>query len=118
MKIRPYTPDDLGQVVEMAKKYKHPLDLRHQISSGVVENNGKIVGYGWIEPIIVAEMFLDGKKSERVQALDLLHRQALIQTALARFDQLYAFCKDSDFADVMKKHYSYQTCDRILVREV
>lgn len=116
LKIRPANLADLKWLERVAD---FPLNRNRIISEAVIDKDGKPVAYGSLKPFMNADMVIDGLSiREKVSALDLLHRQAITQTVLARFDQLYVFC-DEDFADILKKHYGYRDCvGKVLVRDL
>lgn len=114
--IRPFQEQYLEWLMKVAD---FPLNRHRAVAEAVVEKNGIPVAYGSLKPFMNADMVVDGLKiREKIEAIDLLHRQAITQTDLARFDQLYVFC-DENFAKILRKHYGYRDCvGRILVRDL
>jgi len=91
------------------------------VIDAVVEQDGKIIGYGQTRLFAEAMLFLDKSCStrERVKALKLLMSEALRGTERAGIEQLYCFIKEPSFATLISKHFSFEIIEKgeLLLRE-
>lgn len=96
---------------------------RSAIIDAVVEDNGKIIGYGQVKLFAEAMLFLDKSAPlrSRVVALKKLMLEAFRGTEQAGIKEMYAFINDPDFALLIQKHFRFYAADKpgeLLVKEL
>jgi hypothetical protein len=96
---------------------------RSSIVDAVVEDNGKIVGYGQVKLFAEAMLFLDKSASlrSRVNAFRMLILEGFRGTERAGIQEIYAFVTDPDFALIMQKHFKFYQADKpgeLLIKEL
>jgi hypothetical protein len=96
---------------------------RSAVVDAVVEDNGKIVGYGQVKLFAEAMLFLDKSASlrSRVRALQMLMLEAFRGTEQAGLSEIYAFINDPDFALLIQKHFRFYVADKpgeLLIKEL
>lgn len=96
---------------------------RTAIIDAVVEDRGRIIGYGQVKVFAEAMLFLDKSASlrARVTALRLLMLEAFRGTEQAGIQELYAFINDPDFSLLIQKHFGFSATDKpgeLLIKEL
>lgn len=107
MIIRRPKDDDIIEFKRIAASYDHNPLVSSCETAALVEENGKIAGFGVTRAIIEAVFYSDGNSKERTLALRKLLSQALRDADKLGFNQLYVFV-DSEFANILKKHFGFE----------
>jgi hypothetical protein len=125
MKIRPIRDGDLKQIDDIYQrchqgKIQLP-SLSNQITSAVVEIQGRVVGFGIVKAFAEAIMLLDTQelRVHRIHAMDLLMLEAFRGCASAQVEQVHVAIHDERLEKILKKHYGYDNrVGTILYREI
>jgi hypothetical protein len=82
-------------------------DLSHVSSIYVVEDDGQILGFGTLQPILEATIVLDQKATmqEKMSALRLLQQKAEQEVGDG---QIHIFVQAKKFLNLMKKRFGYK----------
>lgn len=114
MKLRDFKRSDIEPIDQIWQAH-HSTDFsvpdrRNMICEAVVENDGRVIGYGQVKLFAEAMMILDldASRREKVVALQLLLGHAFAGANQARLNQMYAFIKDPDFALLLEKHFGFE----------
>jgi len=127
MKLRCFTWDDVPAISKIWEDHHSDYyglpNRRSSIIDAVVEDQGKIIGYGQVKLFAEAMLFLDKSAPlrSRVNAFRMLILEGFRGTEQAGIQELYAFCADPDFALIMQKHFRFFKADRpgeLLVKEL
>jgi hypothetical protein len=125
--LRAYQPSDLAAISKIWEDHHSSFyglpDRRAAVIDAVVENDGKIIGYGQVRLFAEAMLFLDmdAPLRSRIQALQQLMREAFRGTERAGLREIYAFIQDPDFSLLMQKHFHFVAADKpgeLLVKEL
>lgn len=73
----------------------------------VVEHEGELIGFGAVQQLFEAIMFLDKSKpvADRVEAIGLMQEQAEAECD----GQIHAFVQDDTFANFLKRRLGYKS---------
>jgi len=109
---RVLSPKDLERIREIHRKYHNfPFSNPHfNVGSSVVENEeGLIVGAGYLRPIVEAIMYLDLSQSSRtkVEALRLMIRDGIKFADSMHLPEIHLFAEDDKFREILKKHFDF-----------
>ena len=126
MIVRQYNPRlDAVPIHEVWRKY-HDTDfsipaVENVLTTPIVYEDNKLIAFGMVklfaEAILV--MNLDATTRERVNAMKILFAEAFKACDKANIEQLHVSVTNPDFAEMLKKHYDFRTCEgEILVVEV
>lgn len=84
--------------------------LDKAIYAGVVENEGKVIGFGQTrlttESLMIIDQSLPLKK--KVEILKLIMEAQLVGMAKAGYDETHAFAQNPNFSSILKKHFGYE----------
>lgn len=99
-------PDVASPLIEGENPQWNPLYL----SKGVVEENGHILGAGFVKLTSEAMLILDHDSSahELSRALTEIVLVGEAQTVKHGIGEWHTFVEDSNFANILKKHYGFQ----------
>jgi hypothetical protein len=124
MIIRKYKPEDAPVVDEIYERchkgtFGRP-NLSHVLSAAVIEDEGKVIGFGCIEIIAEAVMILDTDRSvqDRAEMLDQLLNVAKFIARERTFERFYMFPSDEKFIDILVNHFDMTKCSPILSCEL
>ena len=124
MIIRKYKPEDAAAVDEIYERchkgtFGRP-NLSHVLSAAVIEDEGKVIGFGCIEIIAEAVMVLDTDRSvqDRAEMLEQLIEAAKFIARDRTFERFYMFPSDEKFKDILINHFQMNTCSPILSCEL
>lgn len=103
---------DLERIKEIHRQHhSFPFsDPRVNVGSSVVENeNGLIIGCGYLRPIVEAIMYLDLGQSPRVkvEALTKMIHDGIFYADKFGMTELHLFAEDENFKKVLRKHFSF-----------
>ena len=125
MIIRPIRNGDLKKIDEIYQKHHGDRiqmpGLNNQITSAVVENENRIVGFGIVKAFAEAIMMLDlhEMRVNRVRAMDLLMLEAFRGCQEHRIEQVHAVVHTDNLEKILKKHYGYSDrIGKVLYREI
>jgi hypothetical protein len=127
MELRCFSWDDVPAISAIWEKHHSDLcglpNRRTAVVDAVVEDKGKIVGYGQVKLFAEAMLFLDKSASlrSRIGALQLLMREAFRGTEQAGLSEIYAFIAEPEFALLIEKHFHFYSADkpgRLLIKEL
>lgn len=110
MLIRGLSKEDLKNLGHLSFPTDFPLyNLSRALDTYVAVEDNKIIALGQLNPTLELVLMQDKRrsKSERVQALRGLMREAMFLANKAGYPQLEAFVED-DFARILKKHWGFQ----------
>jgi hypothetical protein len=128
MRLRSFRNSDIGPIDEIWRAH-HSQDFsvpdrKNAIIDAVVEDEaGKLVAYGQVRVFAEAQIILDlsATRKDKVQAVILLMHEAFRGVKLAGIEDIYAFIKDPDFAQLIKKHFDFEIVNdpgELLLRRV
>ena len=126
MIVRQYNPRlDAIPIHEVWKKH-HDTDfsipaVENILTAPIVYNDDRLVAFGMVKLFAEAIMVmdLDSNKRDRVNAMKILLMEAFKACNAANIEQLHLSVTNPDFAEMLKKHYDFRTCEgEILVVEV
>ena len=111
IRIDRITPSDVPEI----RKIHDKLDFAWQepclhIGTIVVRAEDKIIGAGFLRPLVEAVMILDpdASRREKAQALYYMMGQAIIDTKATNLKEIHAWVKEPSFVSVLKNHYWYE----------
>jgi hypothetical protein len=125
--LRAYQPSDLAAISKIWEDHHSDYyglpNRKSIIIDAVVEDDGRLIGYGQVRLFAEAMLFLDkdAPLRSRIQALQQLMREAFRGTERAGIREIYAFIQDPDFSLLMQKHFHFKTTDKpgeLLVKEL
>lgn len=76
----------------------------------VVERDSRIIGAGFLRPILEAVMILDKGASLREKSLALrrMIHQAMLDTKSVELNEVHAWVKEPNFKEELIKHYGFE----------
>lgn len=85
-------------------------DVAEAYADIVVEDGGKILGYGQNREITEAIMLLDLSLPLRVRraALSEMIKESLYRASQRGHNQIHSFVQDPNFESALKKHFGYK----------
>lgn len=119
MILRKADKNDEEAVVKIYQDFyseSFPLDLSNTLNH-VVADNGKIVGFGWLQVIVEANVILDQNVSDRVkfEALKQIIENGKQVAVSNNFDQLHVFTKEDKFSNILQKHLNFKESHKCLI---
>lgn len=102
--IRPATPEETQRFGQQR---------RGLIQACVVEDEGKVTGYGALMNFLEAQLETSGSRRQRATALRMLMSQAIGVAVSLGAAEVHAFTEDLDFVKVLKKHYGMKEDEEI-----
>jgi|SRR5687767_1131341 len=127
LELRSFRWSDVPEISKIWEEHHSDLyglpNRRSSIVDAVVENDGKIIGYGQVKLFAEAMLFLDKSAPlrARVDAFRMLILEGFRGTEQAGIQEIYAFCADPNFALIMQKHFRFFKADKpgeLLVKEL
>lgn len=124
MIIRKYNPADVEQIQAIYDKHHHGQfgvpNLHKVISSVVVEHNNKIIAYGALEKILEGMMILDLSLPNKIKLEALSHviDSGRVAARLNNYERFYSFPRPESFAQLLVKHFEFESCDSIFHLEL
>lgn len=111
MDLRLAKPSDEDRLVQIYESYyssDFPLDFSKSFAH-VVAENGKILGFGWLDLIVEANVILDQETSPRYkfEALKKIISHGESVSKKQGFSQMHVFPKDNKFSTILKKHLQF-----------
>lgn len=104
--IRRLTSADGKFLAQLGINYlPHPVNL---ITGAAVDN----VAYGFLETFAEATFIVDHTSPTKSRVIALKELIAAMEIAAKNHNimDIYAFVEDPKFADIMKSHFSFETC--------
>jgi hypothetical protein len=125
MVIRPVRREDIARIDEIYRQghddaFSLP-SLENQITSAVVEKDGKIIGFGVVKIYaeVITVLALDESKADRFEALQLLMSEAERACAETGIDQVHGYVQDHLFQRVLEKRFGFKVATGVaLVKEI
>jgi len=117
MLVREYQLSDLEAIDKIWREHhSHQASMPHRknrLVEAVIENDGKVLGYGQVKAFAEAMMFLDMSLSTftRARAFKLMLDKAIKETQALGITELYAFARDPDFALLLERKFSFERVD-------
>jgi len=118
--IRKYIPSDAAAIDEIYNRchkdtFNRP-NLEHVLGAAIIEIDGKIVGFGCLEVILEAVMIMDTDRPmrDRITVLKELFNVAEFKALDEGFDKYYMFPSDSNYTNLMIKHFKFEKCEQLL----
>lgn len=117
VKLRSFQPSDVEAINEIWERYhRNEFSVPNRdnaIIDAVVEDDGKVIGYGQVKLFAEAMFILDLNASQRskVEALILLMTEAIRGCSISGIEDLYCFIRDPQFASLISKHFSFEIVD-------
>jgi hypothetical protein len=114
MEVRVFRQSDLSDIEKLHQVYQKNNFSLPKIAEAyadiVVEEEGKILGYGQNRDITEAIMLLDLSLPLRVRgrALSAMIRESVYRASLKGHDQIHAFVQDSNFERALKNHFGFK----------
>jgi hypothetical protein len=114
MNTRLLKETDIAIIDEIWQKYYMTEfglpSLENTVYAVVVENEGKVVGYGQTRLTTESLMIMDQSLSlrEKVEILKLIMEAQTIGLTKARLSDTHAFAQNPNFARILKKHFGYE----------
>lgn len=113
IQIREPVVSDKQRIVKIYQdfySYDFPLDVESALSMVVAEKNEKILGFGWLTPIVEANVILDlnARPRDKFEALRKIIACGEATLRKAGFDQMHVFPKDERFTNILKKHLEFR----------
>jgi hypothetical protein len=127
MKLRPFTNEDIGPISDMWEKFysiDHGLpDRKTVLADGVVEHNGRVIGYGQLRLFAEATFFVDKDASLRnkISALRACMLDAFRNAEIAKLNEIYVFIKDPKYSALLQKHFHFSLANKpgqLLIKEL
>lgn len=83
---------------------------RLELGTIVVRQNDKMIGAGHLHPIVESIMLLDPDVSKRtkIAAIDMMMRQAIIDSRSLGLAEIHAWVKEPEFLRYLKKRYGHE----------
>lgn len=111
MQLRQASVDDLQTLLKIYKKsYANdfPLDFSTSFAQVVAEDGG-ILGFGWLDLVVEANIILDleARPRDKFSALRGIVEYGENVSRRAGFNQMHVFPKDEKFSAVLKKHLQF-----------
>lgn len=120
--IRQFRASDLDQIKQLHEKFQvgnfSLPEIAEAYADIVVEQDGKIIGYGQNREITEAIMLLDLDLPLRMRgkALAAMIRESMFKASLKGHDQVHVFVQDNGFEKALKRHFGFkETKGRALV---
>jgi hypothetical protein len=115
MRYRRATVKDEPKIRSIYKQQEDSFDLpisASEVAGVAVDDDDTIVGFIMVRRIAETILVLDleRNKRDRISALQECFKGALFESRIAGIDQIHAFVQDPKFAELLKKHFSFQTC--------
>jgi hypothetical protein len=122
VRLRGLTQRDFQPVDSLWKKH-HAENFglpssKHNVTSAVVENDGKVVGFGLVKVLAEAIMVLDLDVSvpDRLTAMQMLMDEAIRACKDYGIEQLHVFVKDERLSRLLQNKYAFsKVSDEVLV---
>jgi hypothetical protein len=117
-KLRSFRVSDIPEIDKIWTEHHsddYSLPNRNSmIIDAVVEEDGKIIGYGQVRIFAEAMLFLDkdAPLRSRILALKKLMLEAFRGTQQAGIEEIYAFINDPDFSLLIQKHFHFSPADK------
>lgn len=112
--IRQFRASDLEQIRQLHEKFQADNFSMPEIVDAyadiVVEEDGKILGYGQNREITEAIMLLDLSLPLRMRgkALAEMIRESMFRASLKGQNQIHAFVQDTSFEHALKRHFGFK----------
>jgi hypothetical protein len=109
-----FSKSDLEQIKSINDSHGYDPDPTHYCTSAiVVDNEGKVIGFGGVKPIFESVIILDNNASSVSKTLTV---QKLISTGIMKSEQLgiqdwHAFVSEPNFIKMLKKSFGYKDCE-------
>lgn len=102
--------EDWDAIVEISKKREYPLpDFKNLLVTLVVEDEGKIVSFGYlikyVETVFAPDP--DSSDKDKVKSLKLLQGRLKEEARSFGINQINCFVLDNSFKDILTKHFGY-----------
>ena len=83
---------------------------RLELGTIVIRQNDKMIGAGHLHPIVESVMLLDPDVSKRtkIAAIDMMMRQAIIDSRSLGLAEIHAWVKEPEFLRYLKKRYGHE----------
>jgi L-amino acid N-acyltransferase YncA len=114
MILRDATSKDAPQVNKIHEDYhKDSIGVyNHNLCLGksVVENEGKVLGYGTLQILgeAIMELDLSASLEDRVQSMKLLLSSAITAARMYGIEQVHVFVEDEKLASILTKHFGFE----------
>ena len=106
------TKEDFSALSQIHEQH-HDFALtqpNYDFGTVIVENENRIIGGGYLRPILEAVMILDLDASLREKSLALrrMIHQAILDTKSVELNEVHAWVKEPNFKEELIKHYGFQ----------
>ena len=127
MKLRTFDWSDVPAISKIWEEHHSDYyglpNRRTCVIDAVVEDEGKILGYGQVKLFGEAMLFLDksASKTARAKAFQLLMLEAFRGAEQFGLQELYAFVTDPDLSLLIQKHFKFYVADKpgeLLIKEL
>lgn len=113
MEARPAKPEDWDFLVALTRGHTFPFpDFKNILDVVVIEDNGKIVAWGYTEKFVEA-IFVpatDAPNITKVKSLKSLSAKLGELTRARGIEQIHSFIQDEKFAKLLVERFNYGVC--------
>lgn len=110
--VRRPRASDLPDIEKVAANYTMPLATEFE-SAGVVERDDKVISFGVTRIILESILYTSGSDRDKVESLKALLELAESDARKMKFDDMYVFAQDEDFANILCKHFGFRRAQGI-----
>lgn len=102
--------DQIVQIYQSFYAQEFPLDFNTSFAQILAEQDGKVVGFGWLELNVEASIILDqaSNKRDKFEAMKKIISYGELVAANGGFKQMHIFPKDERFSALLKKHLNFR----------
>jgi len=110
----PVEDNDTPKVEDINAKHGYDPDHNHYVTSGiVVDECGKVVGFGGVKVIYESVIIIDPDASiaDKLKTVQLLISSGIMTSELLNIKDWHAFVSEPNFIKLLKKSYGFKECE-------
>lgn len=102
--------EQLVRIYELFYENEFPLDLSTAFASVVAEQDGAVLGFGWLDLSVESNIILDlsARPRDKFEALRAIVSHGTQVARNAGMNQIHAFPKDPKFVRILEKHLNFK----------
>lgn len=113
MNVRRFKQSDLEEISKIHSKFHEQgftmPEVAEAYANAVIEENGKILGFGLLRDITESIMILDLSLPMKTKSL-VLSELVKESVLMSRHRHIHSFVESETFEKTLKKHYGYKPC--------
>jgi hypothetical protein len=116
MEVRSAKPEDMPEMLRLNEGHSFPFpELTHILYMFVVEDNGKMVAWGYTRKYVEVVFIPDiaTPRATKVKSLKLINEKSTETARAMGIDQLHSYVKDEGFAKLLVERFNYGVCTGI-----